>query len=66
MLIFSTCTLNRDENESNVERFLAEHEDFAPYDFEISKIKSTNGAYTFFPNVTGTDGFFVSRMKRVK
>lgn len=66
VLIFSTCTLNRDENESNVERFLAEHEDFMPYDFEISEIKSINGAYTFFPNVTGTDGFFVSRMKRVK
>ncbi len=66
VLLFSTCTLNRDENESNVERFLSEHENFEPYDFETGKIISDNGMYTFFPNITGTDGFFVARMRRVK
>lgn len=66
VLVYSTCTLNRDENERNVEKFLYENTDFVPYDFEFSEIKSSNGMYTFLPNVTGTDGFFVSRMKRVK
>ena len=64
ILVYSTCTINANENEKNVERFLAENKDFCAYDYEFSTIKSTKGGYTFFPHVTGTDGFFVARMKR--
>jgi 16S rRNA C967 or C1407 C5-methylase (RsmB/RsmF family) len=35
-------------------------------DFEIGAVKSEGGCYTFLPTKTGTDGFFVAKMKRIK
>ena len=64
ILVYSTCTLNRKENEENVLKFLEENRDFEPYDFCFGEIKSDKGGYTFFPHKEGTDGFFVARMKR--
>ena len=64
ILVYSTCTLNAQENEKNVEKFLSENKDFEPYDFLIGEIKSTKGGYTFFPHINSTDGFFVARMKK--
>ena len=64
VLVYSTCTLNRAENEANIERFLLENKDFEPYDFELGDIKSKGGAYTFFPHITETDGFFVARLRK--
>ena len=64
LLVYSTCTLNRAENEANIERFLLENKDFEPFDFELGNIKSKCGGYTFFPHVTETDGFFVARLRK--
>ena len=64
VLVYSTCTLNRAENENNVEKFLLENKDFEPYDFELDNIKSKGGGYTFFPHITETDGFFVARFRK--
>jgi len=65
-LVYSTCTLCRSENEGNIERFLKENDSFVPEDFEIGPVKSKGGSYTFFPHITGTDGFFVAKLKRIK
>ena len=65
-LIYSTCTLNKEENEENVRKFLLENECFVPLDFEIGSIKSQGGVYTFLPHITETDGFFIAKMKRIK
>lgn len=64
VLVYSTCTLNSQENEQIIEKFLSENKDFSAYDFELGNIKSTKGGYTFLPHLTGTDGFFVARMRR--
>ncbi len=64
VLVYSTCTLNSMENEKNVEKFLCESKDFEIYDFELGEIKSIKGGYTFLPQKTGTDGFFVARLKK--
>lgn len=64
VLVYSTCTLNRAENEANIEKFLLENSDFEPYDFELDNIKSKDGAYTFLPHISGTDGFFVARVRK--
>lgn len=66
VLVYSTCTLCKEENEGNVSKFLSENENFEPCDFEIGEVKSQNGTYTFMPHKTGTDGFFVAKMIRKK
>ena len=59
ILVYSTCTVNPDENERVVEAFLREHPDFSPAPFE-------NGVWhkTFLPQPQGGDGFFISRIRR--
>ena len=58
VLMYSTCTLQKSENDAVIGRFLKEHTDFEPYPFE-------NGQYTrtLMP-YDGTDGFFYARVKR--
>lgn len=70
VLVYSTCTLCRKENEKNLEWFLQRHPEFAaedishflPADWETDTAKQ--GYITLLPHKTGTDGFFISRMRR--
>ncbi len=64
-LLYCTCTILPQENENVVDLFLSEHSDFLPCDFPVGERCSQNGCYTFYPNIDGTDGFFVSKMKKV-
>ena len=64
-LVYSTCTLLREENELNVERFLAAHGEFEPCDFKIGRISSQNGMLTLNPHDHGTDGFFIAKLRKV-
>lgn len=65
VLVYSTCTLNPDENEHIVTRFLDAHPDFCPTDFDLGTAgRSENGMRTFFPHEDGCDGFFVAKMIR--
>ena len=52
-LVYSTCTINPEENEKVVETFLRRNRDF-------EKVERT----LLLPNVNGTDGFFICVMKR--
>ncbi len=65
-LLYSTCTLLTRENEDNVNRFLSENPQFEPVDFEVGGIESGDGVLTLYPDIHGTDGFFVAKMKRIK
>lgn len=70
VLVYSTCTLCRKENEKNLEWFLKQHpefeaediSDFLPANWEEATAKQ--GYITLLPHKTGTDGFFISRMRR--
>lgn len=54
ILVYSTCTLNRAENDAVCDRFLKEHPDFERL-----------GDYrTLLPHKDGTDGFFFARFSR--
>lgn len=66
ILVYSTCTTVKEENEGNVLRLLEENDSFEPVDFCVGDIKSEKGMYTFLPHITGTDGFFVAKLKRIK
>ncbi len=59
-LVYSTCTLNRAENDDQAERFLAENKDFEPYVIE------EYGSYkvTLTPELSRGDGFFIARFRR--
>ena len=52
-LIYSTCTLNKAENEEIIEAFLENHQDFL-LTFEK----------TFFPHIDHTDGFFIAVLEK--
>ncbi len=65
-LVYSTCTVNTDENEDMVKRFLAEHREFAPVVVPL-QVSGTEDTYarTFLPHQTGGDGFFVATLRKI-
>ena len=64
ILVYSTCTVLPEENGDNVRRFLEENPDFEAVDFTVGGIESQGGMLSLTPDEHGTDGFFVSKMKR--
>ena len=66
ILQYSTCTILSKENKCVVEKFLKEHDDFelTQIDFGDLNIYNDNNLYTFYPHMTGTEGFFIGRLKR--
>lgn len=64
VLLYSTCTILEEENERVVRAFLDAHPAYTPEAFSVGAIHSENGMFTFWPNTTGTDGFFAARLRR--
>ncbi|MCR5179280.1 MAG: methyltransferase domain-containing protein [Lachnospiraceae bacterium] len=64
-LIYSTCTINRRENEGNV-KWLAENSDLIPAAWEtgIEGMAPVNGCLQIMPGRWDTDGFFIARLVR--
>lgn len=63
-LIYSTCTLNREENEQIIEAFLVEHPHFQRKPFRVGDEVVETAMYTFYPHIHGTDGFFIAKLVR--
>ncbi|HLS10387.1 16S rRNA (cytosine(967)-C(5))-methyltransferase RsmB [Lentibacillus sp.] len=72
LLIYSTCTVNKSENENVTETFLAQNPDFTvdttffeqlPVMIRQSPGISKTGLQ-LFPQTFSTDGFFLTRLKR--
>ena len=62
VLLYSTCTLLKRENEDVVERFLMVNKDFCLCPTHIAG--DDKGCVTFLPHKTMTDGFFVAKLMR--
>lgn len=64
-ILYSTCTLNPDENENVVKAFLEESSEFTAVDFKVGEISSDGGMLTLWPHIHKTDGFFMAKLKRI-
>ena len=62
ILIYSTCTLNKRENEDVIEAFLQENPSFCLSDEEI--LPNRYGMATLFPYEYDTDGFFMAKIRK--
>lgn len=57
-LIYSTCTLDPIENDTVIQKFLREHQEFERV------LIDDNNAMQLYPNVNETDGFYCCKMKK--
>jgi ribosomal RNA small subunit methyltransferase RsmB len=72
-LIYSTCTLNRDENDRRLTAFLSRHSDFEwepefflrlPEALKGCRVTPDSSMIQLFPFQFGTDGFFIGCLRR--
>lgn len=67
LLIYSTCSLELEENDDQIRMFLADHPDFtieAPASGVVSDDVLDNGCLRVLPHRHGFDGAFAARMRR--
>ena len=66
VLLYSTCTLVRRENEGVVEKFLAACPEFTIEPLPLPPVfpENTSGMLALVPGEYDTDGFFICRMRR--
>lgn len=64
VFLYSTCTVLEEENEGVIAAFLDRHPEFEPEDFSFGELKSEQGRFTFWPNTTDSDGFFVAKLRK--
>lgn len=66
VLLYSTCTIRKCENEDVVSRFVELDNRFQPERFflpgPIGEVKE--GKITLYPHMYGTDGFFICKLRR--
>ena len=66
VLMYSTCTLLEQENETVVAEFLKSNTDYMVEPFTLPEPlgKIEAGMLTLWPQINGTDGFFISKIRR--
>ncbi|MDL4840013.1 16S rRNA (cytosine(967)-C(5))-methyltransferase RsmB [Aquibacillus rhizosphaerae] len=72
-LLYSTCTVDKHENDNVIEKFLASHQDFEvdssffdglPEIIKKNSIGISKWGVQLFPQEFDTDGFFLTRLKK--
>jgi 16S rRNA (cytosine967-C5)-methyltransferase len=67
LLVYSTCSLELEENDEQVNAFLAEHPEFtleAPPAGTVPDVVLDNGCLRVLPHRHGFDGAFAARLRR--
>lgn len=63
-LVFSLCTITKEESINNVMKFLNENKNFKLEKIDLDGIEN-EGYVTLYPNVHNTDGFFAAKFIRI-
>ena len=72
ILVYSTCTINRDENEKTAESLLAEFSNAAPDEIKLKSVlrsshpEMKDGMLFLTPEQDECDGFFTAKIKKVR
>lgn len=68
VLLYSTCTILRRENQEVVKAFLEKHRDFLLQSLPLPDALENDGSgmLTLLPGKYDTDGFFICKMRRVQ
>lgn len=64
VLLYSTCTVQRAENETVIEAFLSRHPEFRLEAFSLPWLDAPSGMHTFWPHIDHTDGFFAAKLRK--
>ena len=71
LLVYSTCTVNKEENEDIVNKVLSENNDLVldpiniPFEFEYDKKMAEKGILNVRGDKNNSDSFFIARIKRI-
>ncbi|MBL1228367.1 16S rRNA (cytosine(967)-C(5))-methyltransferase RsmB [Enterococcus sp. BWB1-3] len=68
IMVYSTCTIAKEENQEVVAAFLSKHPEFKKIDVQVSEILETSiedQMLTIYPHQFLTDGFFICCMQKV-
>ena len=66
-IVYSTCTINKAENQHQITQFLAENENFrlVKQNCPVAGAENDNNMVTFLPHTTNCDGFFIAVLEKV-
>lgn len=69
VLLYSTCSTSREENEAVIDDFISEHEDFVVENLHelfpgYAGLFTERGMFRSWPHRHGMDGFFAARLKK--